>query len=383
MKRTQEKVRVLLLEDSREDADIFRRYAERCEHYDIEIDHRRLADGVIERVADGEYDALFVDYRLKQEQTGLDVLKSARSCCPDIPVIVLTGVGDESLAVEIMKAGATDYLSKGHFDSESLERSIRHGLEKQRMLSVRTDRLRSLGEMAAGIAHELNQPLVGVRGLAEHLLLGMEREWPLDSEKAREKLEGILDQADRMSHVIQHVRTFSREAGKPETRPVNVNEVLNSSLGLLGAQLRSRGVEVHQELTDPLPAVTANPFSLEEVFVNCLTNARDAIEDRRAGQNANDGVFRVCLRTLTESENGTDRVVVEIEDTGEGIASDKIDRVFDLFYTTKGPERGTGLGLSISKSIVDSFGGTIDLESEPGQGTTVRIALPTTAAEND
>jgi two-component system, NtrC family, sensor kinase len=126
-------------------------------------------------------------------------------------------------------------------------------LETQRSLQMRSDRLRSLGEMAAGIAHELNQPLVGVRGLAEHTLLGQERGWELKSETLNERMEQIIAQADRMAHIIDHVRRFAREAGRPEMTVVQLNDVVQSALGLLQVQLRTHGVSLSTHLARELP----------------------------------------------------------------------------------------------------------------------------------
>ena len=248
-------------------------------------------------------------------------------------------------------------------------------LERQRLLTTRTDRLRSLGEMAAGIAHELNQPLGGIRGLAEHLLLGIKRGWGHSEEQTSEKLQRILEQADRMSHVIEHVRIFSRDAGKPETRPIDVNEVVESALELLEVQLRAHVIDVRRELDPVLPPVMANPFSLEEVVLNCLTNARDAIEERREEGNAPDSPQRITLRTRREEHDGGEKVVLEVRDTGCGVPVDRRERIFDPFFTTKGPDRGTGLGLSISRSIVEELGGEIRLRRTDDGETEVTISL--------
>lgn len=248
-------------------------------------------------------------------------------------------------------------------------------LERQRLLTTRTDRLRSLGEMAAGIAHELNQPLGGIRGLAEHLLLGIKRGWGHSEEQTSEKLQRILEQADRMSHVIEHVRIFARDAGKPETRPIDVNEVVESALELLEVQLRAHVIDVRRELDPVLPPVMANPFSLEEVVLNCLTNARDAIEERREEGNAPDSPQRITLRTRREEHDGGEKVVLEVRDTGCGVPVDRRERIFDPFFTTKGPDRGTGLGLSISRSIVEDLGGEIRLRCTDDGETEVTISL--------
>jgi PAS domain S-box-containing protein len=255
---------------------------------------------------------------------------------------------------------------------EEARRITEQEMEAQKVLSMRSDRLRSLGEMAAGIAHELNQPLQGVRGLAEHLQISVDRGWKLTEEKIRERSTLIIEQADRMVHIIDHIRTFAREAGKPELRPVQVNDVVRSGIEMLYTQFRSRGIELEIELNDNLPLISVNPFSLEEVIINLLINARDAIEERiRFTPGANPP--KVLLHTFLEDKG---YVKIAVTDYGVGIPKDIIERVFDPFFTTKGPDKGTGLGLSISKSIVEQFGGFINIQSEPGEFTTVVIALP-------
>ena len=249
-------------------------------------------------------------------------------------------------------------------------------LEAQRILAQRGDRLRSLGEMAAGIAHELNQPLVGVRGLAEHTLIGLERGWAVAEERVSQRLERIIEQADRMVHIIQHVRLFAREAGKAETKAVQVDEVVQSSQEMLGAQFRAHGLELSAQLGGELPLVRANPFSLEEVLLNLLSNARDAVEERMHQEE--DG-FAPQVVTRTGADDG--RVWIEVEDNGTGIPAEIVDKVFDPFFTTKDPDKGTGLGLAIARSILEEFDGELAIRSTPGQGTTVSLLLPVAARQ--
>ncbi len=246
-------------------------------------------------------------------------------------------------------------------------------LEEKRVLSIHSDRLRSLGEMATGIAHELNQPLVGVRGLAEHLLIAIDRKWDFTEEKIRNKLQLIVDQADRMSYIIEHVRMFAREAGKQELYSVQVNDVVNSAVSLLGTQLQNRGIDFKTDLQDNLPDVKANPFSMEEVILNLIINARDAIEERMTSDKPFDTPL-IVIRTFPAREG--QEVTIELEDSGAGIPDDIFESVFDPFFTTKGPERGTGLGLSISKSIIEGFGGRIDISKGVDKGTVVTLTLP-------
>lgn len=255
--------------------------------------------------------------------------------------------------------------------AEDMKHQAEQDLASQRALSVRADRLRSLGEMAAGIAHELNQPLVGVRGLAEHLLLGMDRGWVTPDDKAREKLKLILDQADRMTHIIEHARLFSRNAGKPDTEPVDVNEIVRTVKGMIETQFQAQGIAIHCILADTLPRVMANTYSLEEVLINLMINARDAVEDY---DRADTSGKHLPVEVSTRMEN--DRVVIVVRDHGRGIPAEILPNVFDPFFTTKGPERGTGLGLAVCKSLIEQMDGTISIHSVVNQGTGVTVSLP-------
>jgi len=258
---------------------------------------------------------------------------------------------------------------------EEARKAAEQERERHRVLSMRSDRLRSLGEMAAGIAHELNQPLQGVRGMAERLLISVDRGWELTEEKIRDRAGTIIEQADRMVHIIEHIRIFARESGKPELRPVKVNDVIRASMDLLGTQFRSRGIQLERELMESLPVISANPFSLEEVVINLLINARDAVEEQMNAGSVSTPP-RVVLRTLLDQTDERKDVKIEVMDSGVGIPEAMLDKVFDPFFTTKGPDRGTGLGLSISRSIVEGFGGAIYINSTSGSGTTVTISLP-------
>ncbi|MDP6776129.1 MAG: response regulator [Candidatus Latescibacteria bacterium] len=259
--------------------------------------------------------------------------------------------------------------------AEEAREAAERELVEQRALSMRADRLRSLGEMAAGMAHELSQPLMGVRGLAEHILIGMQRGWDLTDERLRSRLDRIIEQADRMVHIIDHVRMFAREAKNPETTSVEVNDVVRSAVEFLGAQLGARGIQVKFELSEDLPAISANPFSLEEVILNLLTNARDAVVDRvEADPKGPPG--HVMLSTGSVGVSPGSGVSIDVTDNGGGISEAVRAQAFDPFFTTKDPDKGTGLGLSISKSIVEQFDGTIRIHSSCGGGTTFRLCFP-------
>ena len=265
------------------------------------------------------------------------------------------------------------------YESEQARQTAEHELATQRVLGVAADRLRTLGEMAAAIAHELNQPLVGARGLAEHLLIGMERGWDIPPEKLRERLTRIVEQADRMSHIIERVRLFAREAGKLEVHPVELNAVVRAALGMVGEHFRARGIVLECDLAGDLPPVAANLFSMEEVVLNLLTNARDAIFEK-AGPGVSTSA-RILIRTLARSEGAAKHGVIQVVDEGVGIRPEILTKIFEPFFTTKPPNRGTGIGLAVCKHIVEQFHGRIEIASEPGCGTTATIVLPISGCE--
>ena len=259
---------------------------------------------------------------------------------------------------------------------------IEKALEEQRLLRVHSDRLRSLGEMAAGIAHELNQPLVGVRGMAELIVLSAENERGFSREKTRKKAAIILEQADRMVHIIQHVRLFARESGQPETSVVDLNDVVQSGIGLLKTQFRAHGLRLETAPAHMQLPVRINPYSVEEVLLNLLTNARDALET----QKQTDGPSfspRIRIATFYAYRNGAATAGFKVEDNGGGIPTEIGERIFDPFFTTKGPDKGTGLGLSICKTIIEDLGGRIRFTCEKSRGTTFTVTFPFHAGRNE
>ena len=308
--------------------------------------------------------------RLRQRRQRETVLLRLRERWLAVTADPVRDEADEFAGMVYTMSDVTEIL-----ESEEAREAAERELAGQRVLSIAADRLRTLGEMAAAIAHELNQPLSGARGLAEHLLIGMDRGWDIPPEKQRGRLALIMEQADRMSHIIERVRTFAREAGKLAVSPVQLNDVVREALGMVGEHFRARGITLGCELADALPPVPANAFSLEEVVLNLLTNARDAaMEKIEAG--AGPPPALILVRTSCRSCGGRDCGVIQVIDGGVGIPPEILPKVFEPFFTTKPPNRGTGIGLAVCKHFVEQFGGTIGIESEPGRGTTVTIAIP-------
>ena len=355
-------------------------------------------EAAVEIAAEQHPDLILMDIRLAGEMDGIEAAARIRQQL-HLPVVFLTAHSDEATLSRARESAPLGFLLKP-FNERELRTTIeiaihRHELEEKlrvttenleretaerrraeseldlyRALTIRSDRLRSLGQMAAGIAHEINQPLVGVRGLAEHILLGLERGWDSSGETLRSRVEKIIQQADRMDHIVEHVRMFAREGDRATFEQVDVNDVAESAAALLTSPFRQEGVRLDTELGTELPPVHANAFSLEEVLINLLNNARDAELDRPEVESP-----RVLLQTQVQGQN----VQIAVIDRGIGIPKEYSDRIFDPFFTTKDPTKGSGLGLAISRNIVDDFGGKLEIRSTPDKGCTALISLPFSA----
>lgn len=256
--------------------------------------------------------------------------------------------------------------------------------ENRKALIIGSDRLHAVSEMAAGLAHGLNQPMVGVRGNAEHLLIGIERGWFTSTEEIQGQLKTIVEQADRMCSIIDHLRAFSRSTERPDMRPIDVNQLIRQSKEFIENHLKCMSIELKTYLADHLPRALADPCAIEQVLINLVLNAKDAIEEKLKTQSRREslGMPEVWLRTFLRAKGDEREVAIEIYDQGVGVPPDIIDRVFDPFFTTKAPNRNTGMGLSVSKSIVERCNGTIDILSGHNLGTTVTVALPVVLEEN-
>jgi histidine kinase len=249
---------------------------------------------------------------------------------------------------------------------------VTESVQKETQL-IQAGKLATLGEMAAGIAHELNQPLnvmkIGSDFLREMVNTGK----TISNEDLNTVTEEISAQVVRASVIINHMREFARVADV-SAYEVDINEPIRDVFKILGQQLKLRQIEIELDLDEALPPVMADHNKLEQVLINLVINARDAMEDT-----VSDSTRLLRIRSFTD--NGD--VVVTISDTGTGIPDDIIDRVFDPFFTTKGVAKGTGLGLSISYGIVKDYGGTIAVESEPDVGTTFELRFPAVAKDGN
>ncbi len=224
---------------------------------------------------------------------------------------------------------------------------------------LRTEKMAAIGQLVSGIAHELNNPLTSIMGYAQ-LLLGRR----LASEPGDDARK-IYQEADRASRIVKNLLLFTRDT-KPERRAVSLNEIVERTVALRSYELKVENIAVELVLDPNLPPTLADASQMQQVLLNLLVNAEQALQQSR-------GRGRICIRT---QRAGTDRLALEVSDDGPGIPAETASRIFDPFFTTKPIGVGTGLGLSIVYGIVREHGGEITVESKPGEGATFQVELP-------
>lgn len=249
-----------------------------------------------------------------------------------------------------------------------LERIARQQrLHEHQERAIRGDRLRSLGEMASGMAHEFLQPLSIIRGSAEHLQIARERNWQLTPAEEDHRLAMIVDQADRMSDLIEHLRQFAQQADAVEIMPVDLVAVVQAALRVCSAQLINHGIICTLDSEPAQLMVYGNPFGLEEMLMNLISNARDAVTTAARGDPAQ--------ITIGLTDLGT-QAVLTVADNGPGIDPSLRQRVLEPFYTDKGPDRGAGLGLTTAHRIAQNCGGDLSIGRSASGGCLISITLP-------
>ncbi len=238
---------------------------------------------------------------------------------------------------------------------------------------VQTGKMAVLGEMATGIAHELNQPLNVIRLGADILVKSIRNGRNPSPQELRQTAEELCSNVERATKIINHLRDFGRKA--PESmNPVNVNDPLRGVFTLLGSQLRKRGIEFELSLDENLPRIMGDENRLEQVFINLVINARDAI-NRLEMESPKEAEARgKLLRVKSFLEEG--KVTVTVSDTGVGVPEELKSKIFEPFFTTKKVGEGTGVGLSISYGIIKEHNGAVEVDGGDDLGATFRVTLP-------
>ncbi|MFQ5874888.1 MAG: sensor histidine kinase [Dehalococcoidia bacterium] len=375
-----ELVRALIIEDNPGDVRLIQEMLAEVAGAEFDLACAERLSTALRCLAEGDIDVILTDLSLPDSQ-GLETFVKVYSQAWQLPIVVLTSLDDEAAGVKAVREGAQDYLVKGHIDGNLLVRAMRYAIERKRVeedLRLRTqeletaleqlqatqeqlvqsDRLASLGQMAAGIAHEINNPLTSVIGYSQ-LLLGQGM-----NEAAKRDLEQVFNEAQRAARIVCNLLAFAR-GHKPEKQYIDVNSAIEKTVELRAYDLRVNNVEVTMALDPHLPQAWADSQQLQQVFLNIVINAEQAMLEAHG---------RGLLTIKTKRVN--DNIKIAFADDGPGISKQNLKRVFDPFFTTKEVGKGTGLGLSICYGLIKENGGSIYGQSQLGKGTTIVIELP-------
>jgi PAS domain S-box-containing protein len=254
--------------------------------------------------------------------------------------------------------------SVGIFSDLREHRRMQKKLEETQNQLLQAEKIASLGQLAAGVAHEINNPLAGILIYAEILQREMEA-----NAKGRDHIEEIINQTQRCKQIVTRLLEFSRQSLGQKTL-LSINEIISRCVKLIDKQVIFQNIQIKLSLDRELPQIFGDPGELQQVFTNLLLNAADAMN----------GLGRITITSCAAPKR--DGVIITFADTGSGIPAEMRDKIFEPFFTTKPPGKGTGLGLSIVYGVIQRHGGTIEVESPHGGGTEFIIRLPLDAQQN-
>jgi C4-dicarboxylate-specific signal transduction histidine kinase len=326
---------------------------------DLNESNKRLADqrkAMIHILGDYEADRS----RLARQTERLDNSRRAL-------LHILQDSHGSNLRLEASRKAMIHIMDDLRETTQEMERREHELRDKQEQL-IQAGKLATLGELTTGVAHELNNPLNNI-GLFVGNVIDYVQMGEVDNERMLGDLEKVVEQVKKATEIITHLRTFGR-AAPVSLEPVAVNDVIERALSLTQEQLRLRQIDIEVNLCAEAPVVLGNAIQLEQVFINLLTNARDALAEAK----------QKIITIECTVEGGL--VAIVFRDTGPGIPSGFEQRIFDPFFTTKEVGTGTGLGLSITYGIIKDHGGSVAVENRAGEGACFRIELPVTAGKS-
>jgi len=251
----------------------------------------------------------------------------------------------------------------GVFKDLTEMKKLEKELEKTQAHLIQAGKMRALGELVAGVAHELNNPL-----MAADTFLHVIRENLSKEDENQRRVELVQRCHERIAKIINHLRDFSRQS-KFDFRPIDIREPIENALLITGQQLLNHGIRIIKDFQPDLPKIRGDANQLEQVFLNLISNAKDAMEESERKR-------ELTISTSLIRHNGWRDLEVMVRDTGVGISEENLEKVFEPFFSTKEVGRGTGLGLSICYGIIEAHGGRIEVESKINEGTTFRVILP-------
>lgn len=390
---TDNKIKVLLIEDNQADVRLIKEMLADRSYVSFDlVCVDRLKTG-LNHFAKANIHIILLDLGLPDSQ-GLDTFIKIQNIYPDIPIVVLTGLNDEKIGIEAVQKGAQDYLIKGQVDSHSLIHSIFYAIERkkaedelkkhrehlEKLVEERTakltkinqklqreiteskkiqekfvhqEKLAVLGQLAAGVGHELRNPLGAIKNASYFLNMALKKTEP----DVQETLEFLEKEVAASEKIINSLIDFAHPK-TPILRKININNII---LDVLSHGAAPENIEVIKELNEDLPVILADPDHLKKVFANIILNAIQAMP----------GGGKLVVKSELESPK---QAAVSIKDTGRGISKENLKRLFEPLFTTKA--KGIGFGLGVAKALIEGHGGTLGVESEVGRGSTFTVRLP-------
>jgi signal transduction histidine kinase len=370
---------LLLVEDDDADAHLVLRYLRSIDDFTTEVERAVCLTDALRRLEAHQHDVVLLDLGLPEERN-LPVLRRVLATNTEVAVIVLTGLDDQAMALAALREGAEDYLTKGETTADSLARSIRYTMGRRRQQQERrvlerhmaeTHRLESLGRFAGGIAHEINNRLTPIVGMADLMLT-----LPPPENRHQEMLELILDAAQGASALVRNLLTFARQRPTGQPQQVDLPALVESTLRLVRTAIPA-SVTLTTDFGADAPAVNGDPMAIQSVLMNLVSNAVDAF----AGREGQVAVTVEAAATPPEVASHGASLRLAVSDDGPGMDREMAAHIFEPFFTTKAVNKGTGLGLSVVHGIVADLGGCIRVNSDIGRGTTVEVFLPALAGD--
>lgn len=374
------KIKVLLVDDEKE---FIETLAERLEVRDFSVKTAFSGEDALTKTKEQDFDVVVLDV-LMPGKNGIETLREIKSIKPLVKVIMLTGHATVETAIEGMKAGAYDYLMKPtdtndlvgkitkayNIKADQEERIRKAEIDKAEkeiinQQVIESGKLASLGDLAVGIAHEINNPvaiMVEEAGWIHDLLEDEPVSKIENKEEFERSLAQIKSQGIRCREITKKLLIFARKIDSSVAN-VNINEIIEDIIRFCSQRAKDINVVIHSKLGENLPILKVSLTEIKQVFLNIINNALDELEKR--GGN-------ISVTSMLEN----DYIVIDIQDDGPGMPAANINRIFDPFFTTKPVGKGIGLGLSICHGIIKKLGGNIDVNSTIDAGTTFRVRIP-------
>ncbi len=383
-------IRILMVEDDAGFARLAASILLRTADANFEISLADTLQEAEKRLVASTPDVILLDLTLP-DSTGMNTVRRILDCSGTAPVVILSGTDSDKLALEAIQAGAQDYIVKGG-EPQNIVRAIRYAVERaqnERRLRetethlhnaqkhlIHAEKMESIGTLAAGVAHEVKNPLAVLQ-------MGIERMNAISQDKgpeAAETLRMMTDAVQRATSIIQRLLTFAAPSSS-ERKPADLHEIIQRAIGMIDYEIRRRHLTIKQELAPHLPSLLLDANTIEQVIINLLLNAAQASPELAAI------TIRTRQTSLTQiggdvGRRASDRFPVgigvvqcEIDDNGPGLSPEVERRMFQPFFTTKPQGEGTGLGLCVSRNILDLHGGKLEIYTRPGGGTRARITL--------